>query len=214
MILTPIDFDALPGLLARFERSLGDVEASIVFRRIAIPQNAHRAEGDQALAHHRCALALLSGLEMKLLPGPPSEGFSWDGREVRTGTEAYVLLHEAAHFQLASPTRRRKIDFGLGPGPETGSRDIAQRAASLFGLAREREEAKASLLGILWEVEFGQPALASLLDQNWLEGAGRSAAADHFSTILSELRADGFITRTGTPRKILRQTPDFERNNF
>jgi hypothetical protein len=43
------------------------------------------------------------------------------------------------------------------------------------------------LLGILWEAELGQPALASFLDQNWLEGLDRSAAT-HFTTVLGNLR--------------------------
>jgi len=46
----------------------------------------------------------------------------------------------------------------------------------------------ASLLGILWEVELGQPALASFLDQNWLEGIPRPAPARHFAAVLARLR--------------------------
>ena len=45
------------------------------------------------------------------------------------------------------------------------------------------DEALASLLGILWEAALGQPALASFLDQNWLEGLDRSAAP-HFTAVL------------------------------
>jgi hypothetical protein len=143
---------------------------------------------------------------MALTPGPPRAGFSWDGHAARSDTEAYVLLHEAAHFQLASPERRRRIDFGLGPGPETGARDLALRAAVLHGLAREREEAMASLLGILWEVELGQPALASFLDQNWLEGVERAGA--HFAAIGAALSDGGFIDVAGRPMRRLRRTPD------
>jgi hypothetical protein len=43
------------------------------------------------------------------------------------------------------------------------------------------------LLGILWEVWLGQPALASFLDQNWLEGLDRSAPA-YFTAVLGELQ--------------------------
>jgi hypothetical protein len=57
---------------------------------------------------------------------------------------------------------------------------------------RDAEEAAASLLGILWEAALGQPALASFLDQNWLEGLGRSAAA-HFTTVLRQVAALGLV---------------------
>ena len=112
------------------------------------------------------------------LPARPRAGSAGTGGRSGADTEAYVLLHEIAHFQLAAPARRRLADFGLGPGPESGDRSTAQRQAVLHGVDREREEAKASLLGILWEAELGQPALASFLDQNWLEGAGAPA---HFA---------------------------------
>lgn len=58
----------------------------------------------------------------------------------------------------------------------------------------ERDEAIASLLGILWEAELGQPAVASFLDQNWLEGLERSAAP-HFTAVLQRLIAEGHWTR-------------------
>jgi len=54
-------------------------------------------------------------------------------------------------------------------------------------LARAEEEAEASLLGIVWEARLDQPALASFLDQNWLEGLERSAAG-HFSNVVAGLR--------------------------
>ncbi len=208
MILTPIAPHCLPDLLQRCEAALGAGPDRAVFRRLAQPAAAARARGSAARAHHVQALALLATLGMGIRGGNPRADFSWNGTAARSDTEAYVLLHEAAHFQLAAPARRQAIDFGLGPGPETGARDRAERAATIFGLAREREEAKASLLGILWEVEFGQPALASFLDQNWLEGAPRHSALRHFSATLAALHADGFLTADGRPTQRLRATPD------
>jgi hypothetical protein len=75
----------------------------------------------------------------------------------------------------------------LGPGPDTIDRDAAERAALLPPLARAEEEAEASLLGIAWEARLDQPALASFLDQNWLEGLERSAAG-HFRNVVAGLR--------------------------
>ena len=208
MILTPIAAHDLPKRLAALERGLKEEWQRRILRKIGRPGDLRRASGSQAARHHGEACSLLRRLGMVVRPGAPQLDFSWDGTAVRIETEAYVLLHEGAHFQLASPARRRVIDFGLGPGPETGDRHRAQRAQRLHGIAREHEEAIASLLGILWEVELGHPALASFLDQNWLEGAERPATPAHFASILRALHRDGFVDATGRPQRRLRQRPD------
>ncbi|HXQ53194.1 MAG TPA: hypothetical protein VN802_19035 [Stellaceae bacterium] len=205
MMLTPLPRHRLAWALAAFAAGLTDPEARRVFRRIAVPAQAARARGAAAATHWRQALALARRFGLGLRPGAPQRGFGWDGRALRTATEAYVLLHEIAHFQLASPERRRQVDFGLGPGPETGDRSGAERRATLFGLEREREEAMTSLLAVLWEVALGHPALASFLDQNWLEGAGRPGASEHFAATLKALRTGGFVTATGYPTRGLRR---------
>jgi hypothetical protein len=208
MILTPIEPDRLPAVLQRFALALGEGAARDVFRRIARPVAAARASGSAAAVHHCDALALATRVGMAVQAGSPSLDFSWNGKALRGDTEAYVLLHEVAHFQLAAPLRRHIIDFGLGPGPETGDRVGAAAAASVFGLAAEREEAMASLLGILWEAALGHPALASFLDQNWLEGAERPGTAEHFRSTLAKLAAGGFVDASGRPTKRLRTAPD------
>jgi hypothetical protein len=208
MILTPIPETALPATLDRLRNSLGEPLSQLVFSRLANPADAARAEGAVAVEHQRRAIATAGEHGVAVRPGSPALDFSWNGEALRGGTEAYVLLHEVAHYQLAAPARRHLIDFGLGAGPETGDRAAADQAACLFGLAREREEAMASLLGILWEVELGQPALASFLDQNWLEGAGSTAAAHHFEAALAALRRDGFIDDDGRPTHRRREEPD------
>jgi len=208
MILTPIEPERLRAMLASFATLLRAPWARHAFHRIAVLRHAARAEGLDAALHHRQALALARRFAMGLRPSSPRAGYGWDGRALNACTEAYVLLHEVAHYQLAAPGRRRRIDFGLGPGPETGDRAGAERAAALMGLGREREEAMASLLGILWEAALGQPALASFLDQNWLEGMKTGAAARHFETTLGKLVAGGFVTATGQPSRRLRRAPD------
>jgi hypothetical protein len=208
MILTPIPETVLPATLDRLRNSLGEPLSQLVFSRLANPADAARAEGAVAVEHQRRAIAIAGEHGVAVRPGSPALDFSWNGEALRGGTEAYVLLHEVAHYQLAAPARRHLIDFGLGAGPETGDRAAADQAACLFGLAREREEAMASLLGILWEVELGQPALASFLDQNWLEGAGSTAAAHHFEAVLAALRRGGFIDDDGRPTRRCRKEPD------
>jgi hypothetical protein len=205
VILTPLPRHRLFRALAAFAAALDEPAAERIFRRLAVPAHAARAVGTDVAHHHRQALALAARMGMGSCPGSPQGGLGWDGRALRRATEAYVLLHEVAHFQLAAPARRRLPDFGLGPGPETGLRGLAERCARLHGIAREREEAKASLLGILWESELGQPALASFLDQNWLEGSG---APRHFCIVLEQLRARSFVTASGRPTRRLNHAPD------
>ena len=199
MILTPIPAERLPDTIRRFAESLTD-SARVVFERIADIGAADRAQGDEAMAHHQAAIALARKFGMGILPGSPSLDFCWNGQALRCETEAYVLLHEIAHFQIAPPERRTMIDFGLGTGPETGKAAEAEQAATVFGVEREAEEAMSSLLGILWEVELGQPGLASFLDQNWLEGAGRASAAVHFQKTLASLQQIGLADLAGHPR--------------
>lgn len=208
MILTPIAEATLPATLDRLRSSLGNGLALRIFSRIANPADAARAEGPLAAAHQRRAIAAVGEHGIAVRPGSPMLDFSWNGHALRGDAEAYVLLHEIAHHQLAAPARRQAIDFGLGAGPETGNRAAADQAARLFGVAREAEEARASLLGILWEVELGQPALASFLDQNWLEGAGTAAAASHFETVVAALRRGGFVDDDGRPTRQRREDPD------
>jgi hypothetical protein len=168
---------------------LGDPASRAAFLKIRATSPDRTGSGE-AEAHRRVALDLAHTVGMPVHPADLECAFNWDGSALNGCTEAYVILHEIAHFVLAPPERRRLVDFGLGPGPDTLDRDTAERAAVVAPLAREADEAAASLLGILWEAELGQPALASFLDQNWLEGLDRSAAA-HFTAVFGAVRRRG-----------------------
>jgi hypothetical protein len=194
MILTAIPRKQLDEVLDRFMAKLGDAVSRAVFRRVRAT-SADRAVGAAAERHRQAALALPRSLGMAVYPEEAECAFNWDGRALDTATEAYVILHEAAHFVLAPSERRRLVDFGLGPGPDTRDRDAAARAAVLSPLAREEDEAAASLLGIIWEAKLGQPALASFLDQNWLEGLERSAHS-HFAAVVGNLHRRGLLDLT------------------
>jgi hypothetical protein len=202
MILTPIPRRLLPQALDRFAAQLDDRGAVAAFARIRAT-SPQRARGAAAERHRRAALAFAAEFGVPIHPPGTKCCFNWDGAALDGDTEAYVILHEVAHWLLAPPARRLLADFGLGPGPDTRDRAAAERAAVLAPLERERDEAAASLLGILWEVEFGQPALASFLDQNWLEGLERSAAP-HFTAVLRDLGRCGLVEGAsggGRPRR-------------
>jgi hypothetical protein len=196
MILTPIPRAQLAAALDRFAAQLNDAEARAAFARIRAT-SSERATGDVAERHRRQALKLAEHFGMPVHPPGTRPGFNWDGAALDADTEAYVILHEIAHFVLALPERRRLIDFGLGPGPDTRERAAAERATAVPLIEREADEAEASLLGILWEAALGHPALASFLDQNWLEGLARSATA-HFTEVFARLERRG-LAQAGSP---------------
>ncbi|MGH7045553.1 MAG: hypothetical protein ACREE2_04080 [Stellaceae bacterium] len=197
MILTPIPRDELATALDRFAADLRGPRARAAFGLIR-SSSADRAAEPAAEEHRLTALALAGGFGMAVHPPEVRCPFNWDGAALNGATEAYVILHEIAHFMLAPAARRRLVDFGHGPGPDTLDRVRAERAAVLSPLAREREEAAASLLGILWEAALGQPALASFLDQNWLEGLERGAAR-HFTRVLAGLHRRGLTGQLPEP---------------
>jgi hypothetical protein len=205
LILTPIPLEHLDAALDRFAAALSDPAARAAF--VLIRATAHeRAEGDIAELHRREALALARACDMKIHPPGTRPGFNWDGSALDGDTEAYVILHEVAHFLLAPPERRYLPDFGLGPGPDTTKREPAERAVAVSPLEREADEAAASLIGILWEAALGQPALASFLDQNWLEGLDRSAAS-HFTDVLRRVTQLGLteLPAAGTVQSSMRE---------
>jgi hypothetical protein len=192
MILTPIPRDELEAVLDRFDRGLGEAmpRAALRLIRATAPD---RAAGATAEAHRRAALVLARSCGIEIHPPELPCPFNWDGTALNGASEAYVILHEIAHFMLAPPERRRLVEFGLGPGPDTVDRAAAERAAILSPLARDEDETAASLLGILWEARLAQPALASFLDQNWLEGLERSAAG-FFTSVLARLQRRGLLS--------------------
>jgi hypothetical protein len=196
MILTPIPPEQLEPALDRFAAQLEEAGARAAFARIRAtsPDRATRPEAER---HRLQALDFAHRHGVPVQPPDARPAFNWDGAALDGNTEAYVILHEVAHFALALPGRRALVDFGLGPGPDTRDRDAAERALALPLLEREAEEAEASLLGILWEAALGQPALASFLDQNWLEALERSAAA-HFTGVFARLRRRGLADATAS----------------
>jgi hypothetical protein len=191
MILTPIPREQLGAILNRFAARLADPAARAAFAGIRAT-SPERAAGAAAERYRQQALAVARHFGVPVHPTRTRCDFNWDGAALDGATEADVLLHEIAHFVLAPPARRGLIDFGLGPGPDTRDRAAAERAAMLPPLEREADEAEASLLGILWEAALGQPALASFLDQNWLEGRERSAPT-HFAAVVARLARRGLL---------------------
>jgi len=199
MLLTPIPPEHLPAVLAQFDARLpADPTVRGAFRRIAATWPVQEGGVDRP-EHREAAVHLAHRLGIATLDEEPALAFSWDGVRLRTRSEATVILHEIAHWQLCPPDRRRLPDFGLGAGPETGLRAAADAALCVSQQEQQEEEALTSLLGILWEAALGQPAILAFLEQNWLEGHDRPAAIAHFSGCVETLRNRGLIGTDGLP---------------
>src|SRR5690349_7729987 len=100
MILTPVPAERLGAVLERFAGRLTG-PALHVFSRTARVADAERAAGAEAERHRQDALALAASFGMPASDSAPGTGFGWSGSALAARTEAYVLLHEVAHFQLA-----------------------------------------------------------------------------------------------------------------
>lgn len=207
MKLTPIDRDTLKRALARFETYLAPgTPARAAFDRIAASHAAFEArkeEGDNTrgdtAAHRRAARDLVASFGVPMIDEEPAAAFSWDGRAIRTRSEASVLIHELAHWQICPAPRRRLPDFGLGAGPETGRVAEADAARCATDAVKEHEELMASLLGILWEAALDQPAIDAFIEQNWLEAWERPVAGEQFRRTVDDLLSRGLIGADGDP---------------
>jgi hypothetical protein len=203
MILTPVDLAAVPRLLDDFAAALADhpVPLAVLAR---VRDSLAAVDGpdislSQREDHHAQAVELLRRFGLGTLDHAPEDGVTWDGLAVAIRMEPSVIVHEVAHYQLAGPERRHLADFGLGAGPESGDKAHCEADRRLFGVDCDREEAQASLLGVLWEAELGQPAVLAFLEQNWLEGGAVAHNVRHFIRIVTELTEGGFIDDEGRP---------------
>ena len=204
MMLSAFDSTKLENALGALDQALAaHPSAHLAFRRIADTVCfAPNLTADLHAGHDK-AVRLGSALGIPLQDSDPADGFSWDGGAVASQTETAVLLHEFAHWQIAPPERRVLPDFGLGAGPETGYKDKAEAACCVDEATKEREEDLASLLGILWEVEIGGPAIIAFCEQNWLELHDRPGTSRHFVSVFDELVARHLIDDAGRPLTVL-----------
>ncbi len=201
MILTPIPFADLPRVLDVFEASLRDDPLALAaFRRIrgSLPPSGDVGDPVRQRAD---AVRLAESLGIGTIDEDPALAFSWDGRAIRTRSEPSVVVHEIAHWQLCPPERRGLYDFGLGAGPETGRRAEADAHLSVQAEDGWDEENLTSLLGILWEVELGQPGLLAFMEQNWLEGYDRPGAPAQFKRQIQRLLDAGFLDADARPTR-------------
>ena len=200
MILTPIDPSRLSQILDVFDTGLDEHPlAQSVFRRIAGTRRLCPDFKSDLHAGRAKAVGLAALLGIPTCDEEPAAAFSWDGSAIRTRSETSVVFHEIAHWLIAPPRRRALFDFGLGAGPETGLTAEADAVACVDAATKEEEENLASLLGILWETAYDEPAVLAFAEQNWLELVERRHTQRHFVVCLENLRVRGLIYEDGVP---------------
>ncbi|MBP02514.1 MAG: hypothetical protein CMM25_06870 [Rhodospirillaceae bacterium] len=145
------------------------------------------------------SIKLASSFGLRIEDSCPEETFSWNGNAIAGKAETALIFHEIAHWQIASPCRRKLPDFGLGPGPETGLKARAEAFCCVAQKDKEEEENLASLLGILWEEKLGGPAILAFCEQNWLELSERTSTPMHFVTVLDRLIELDLVDKYGQP---------------
>lgn len=121
-----------------------------------------------------------------------SEGrsYSFDGRSIallnKDGglRDVENIVHDIAHYIMASPSRRKYPEFGLGDSPDYGTKECARRVSLKFAVV---EEELASLLGIFfqWAYDLGD-WYDTMLNHSWLEGFDGSSYVEDSHVVDSE----------------------------
>jgi len=98
-----------------------------------------------------------------------SIGIQYNGKDIACkGQDASDIIHDIAHYAVASKKARRNLDYGLGPGP--GSSDYDEAIIPIYkGKKCQSIEEEASALGIYWEKQFGLPWDKTALYHSWVD---------------------------------------------
>lgn len=109
------------------------------------------------------ALAQRVGVKLNWNRAP---GLQWNTKDVACeGQTASDIIHDIAHYAIASRQERKTADFGLGPGPDSM---YDKSPKTLYGNRKcNNIEGKASALGIYWEKEIGLPWESTALHHAW-----------------------------------------------
>lgn len=115
--------------------------------------------------------------------------YQWDGKSLWIGNNSSNILHDLAHYCVASKIRRNLPDFGLGAGQES----VKSANKKIGGEANSREEETASALGICFEYYLDLNSAATYEYHNW-EGN-----SEKFCTKLEKFYNEGFLTEICKP---------------
>jgi len=185
----PVAGDVRGGRRQAFRAQLGSDQARKLLDAIVATECLGPGLKADLFAGRTKAIALAGELGIPTHDGDPADGFSWDGGALATETETTVLFHDIAHWRVCPSDRRTLYDFGLGGGPESGRKQEADLVRVADQTTAEHEELLASVLGMAYEVEAGEPALLAFIDHNWLDDVDRPAGARLFEQVVQDLRS-------------------------
>ena len=149
---------------------------------------------------------------LDILPIPyvfvrPTEGkftdsYTWDGSTLTLSKKITVsnVLHELAHYQIASAARRKLPEYGLGLSPESVRRVVP----TVKHNASEKEERVASILGIIWERNLGFDFRKTLHNHVWIDYRGNEIDEHDMDESLLTLYKYKLIDENGNPKLRLR----------
>lgn len=89
-------------------------------------------------------------------------GIQWNGKDVACkDQDASNIIHDIAHYVLATKKARKYFDYGLDAGPDTNYEEFRSNKALARTIYSDAKcaaiEKKASALGIYWEKMLGLP---------------------------------------------------------
>jgi hypothetical protein len=94
--------------------------------------------------------------------------YQWTGESVLRANRGCDLLHEYAHFCLASKDRLQVPGFGLGTEPDLTD-GHCEEAPRILTNGDIDEETRASFLGVMFERELGLRWTETLHEHSWLD---------------------------------------------
>lgn len=143
-------------------------------------------------------------LGMKFSDEDPRQSVNWTGTTANIGNMSVSnIIHEVAHYMVASPGNRNLVDYAQGAGVESSKYPADQPRWP------EEQEELASLLGILWEKSFGLCTEDTLRDHCWIYGHGTGRYYEHRTTAaptILQLNKFGLLDKHGRLRVRVRTT--------
>ena len=127
----------------------------------------------------------------------PEFGPAWTGQAIAAkGMDYATIIHEVAHFMVAPRHRRSLVNYGLGAGVDQWL--AAPRIPSARTL---EEEARAGVLGVLYEIALGLGSRSpeTLVEGDWT-AESEDSARKKFQGVLGYLAQRGLIDTSGRPR--------------
>lgn len=147
-------------------------------------------------------LKIAKTVGIKLSERSPKENFGWDGKTVATGNrDDAEIVHDIAHWIVCAPSRRKVVEFGLGSGFDTGDEEAADKKQKVPRHFAQKEEEKASLLGILLMRKFRiSDWKKTFVDHNWMESCEYKGGELTIFKTLCRLGRKGLITKKSSPQ--------------